>query len=84
MQVSQEITIQVTPQVAQAYQLATEKEKQRLSAYSYAVPLGNASLFFDQEVKEDIDFLGRIMDEISDKAVSRGLTPEILADILND
>jgi hypothetical protein len=76
MQVSQEITIQVTPQVAQAYQLATEKEKQRLSAI--------ASLFFDQEVKEDIDFLGRIMDEISDKAVARGLTPEILADILND
>lgn len=76
MQVSQEITIQVTPQVAKAYQLATEKEKQRLSAI--------ASLFFDQEVKEDIDFLGRIMDEISDKAVARGLTPEILADILND
>jgi hypothetical protein len=76
MQVSQEITIQVTPQVAQAYQLATEKEKQRLSAI--------ASLFFDEEAKEDIDFLGRIMDEISDKAVARGLTPEILADILND
>ncbi|WP_330203389.1 hypothetical protein [Cyanobacterium sp. Dongsha4] len=76
MLVSEEITIQVTPQVAKAYQLATEKEKQRLSAI--------ASLFFDEEAKEDIDFLGRIMDEISDRAVARGLTPEILADILND
>ncbi|MBL1208880.1 hypothetical protein [Geminocystis sp. GBBB08] len=84
MPISDEITIQVTPQVAKAYQSATEKEKQRLSAYSFAVPSGNASLFFDEEVKDEIDFLGKIMDEISDRAISRGLTPEILADILND
>jgi hypothetical protein len=44
----------------------------------------SVSVFFDEEVKEEIDFLGRIMDEISDRAVARGLTPEILADILND
>lgn len=76
MLISDEITIQVTPQVAKAYQSATEKEKQRLSAM--------ASLFFDEEVKDEIDFLGKIMDEISDQAIARGLTPEILADILND
>jgi len=76
MQISEKITIQVTPQIAKAYQSATEKEKQHLSAI--------ASLFFDEDVKEDIDFFGKIMDEISDSAISRGLTPEILAEILND
>jgi hypothetical protein len=45
MQVGEEITIQVTPQVAKAYQLATEKEKQRLSAYSFALPSDNAYFF---------------------------------------
>ena len=76
MPINDEITIQVTPKVAKAYQSATEKEKQRLSAI--------ASLFFDEDVKDEIDFLGKIMDEISDRAISRGLTPEILANILND
>ncbi len=76
MYTTKEIKISVTPQVAKAYQLATEKEKQHLSVI--------ASLFFDEDVKNEIDFLGKIMDEISDRAISRGLTPEILADILND
>ena len=76
MTISDKITIKVTPQVAQAYNLASTQEKQRLSAI--------ASLCFDENVKDEIDFLGKIMDEISDRAVSRGLTPEILADILDD
>lgn len=76
MLISDKITIQVTPQVAKAYQSATEKEKQRLSSIE--------SPYFDEEVKDEIDFLGKIMDEISDRAIARGLTPEILADILND
>jgi hypothetical protein len=32
----------------------------------------------------DEDFLGKMMDAISDRAIARGLTPEILESILND
>ncbi len=76
MQIREEITIQVSPKVAQAYQKATESQKQFLATI--------VSLFLGQEVSEDVDFLGELMDEISDRAVSRGLTPEILSSILNE
>ncbi len=76
MLISEEITIKVSPQVAVAYQQATEREKQYLEAI--------ANLLFDKNRKNEIDFLGKIMDEISDRAIKRGLTPEILAAILNE
>ena len=76
MQISEEITLKVSSQVAQAYQQATESEKQCLSAL--------VSLFFEQDIKGEVDFLGKLMDKISDRAVSRGLTPEILESILNE
>ena len=80
MTISDEITIKVTPQVAQAYNLASTQEKQRFSAITEC-RCAIASFCFDENVKDEIDFLGKIMDEISDRAVSRGLTPEILANI---
>lgn len=76
MQTSEEITIKVSPKVAQAYQKATENEKQSLATL--------VSLFLEQDINEEVDFLGKLMDEISDRAVSRGLTPEILETILNE
>jgi hypothetical protein len=76
MQISEEITIKVSPKVAQAYQKATEREKQCLETI--------VTLFFAEGFNNEIDFLGKILDEISDKAVSRGLTPEILNSILNE
>jgi hypothetical protein len=42
------------------------------------------SLFLGENVNEEVDFLGKLMDEISERAVSRGLTPEILEAILNE
>ncbi len=75
MQISEEITIKVSPKVAQAYQKATERKKQSLAAL--------VSLFLREDLNEEVDFLGKLMDEISDRAVSRGLTPEILETILN-
>ncbi|MFM5891969.1 MAG: hypothetical protein ACKPFD_12060 [Dolichospermum sp.] len=42
------------------------------------------SLFLREDLNEEVDFLGKLMDEISDRAVSRGLTPEILETILNE
>jgi hypothetical protein len=76
MQISEEITIKVSPKVAQAYQKATESEKQSLATL--------VSLFLGENVNEEVDFLGKLMDEISDRAVSRGLTPQILEAILNE
>ncbi|MBE9056551.1 hypothetical protein [Sphaerospermopsis sp. LEGE 08334] len=76
MQISEEITIKVSPNVAQAYQKATERKKQSLVTL--------VSLFLREDLNEEVDFLGKLMDEISDKAVSRGLTPEILETILNE
>ncbi|MDJ0597511.1 MAG: hypothetical protein QNJ37_01505 [Crocosphaera sp.] len=76
MQISEEITIKVSSKVAQAYQKATEREKQSLATL--------VSLFLEQNINEELDFLGQLMDEISDRAVSRGLTPEILQTILNE
>ena len=76
MQNSKEITFKVSGKVAQAYQEATEKEKEYMNTL--------VSLFLEQEMKEEIDSLGTLMDEISEKAVSRGLTPEILESILNE
>ena len=76
MQNSKEITLKVSGKVAQAYQEATEKEKEYMNTL--------VNLFLEQEMKEEIDSLGTLMDEISKKAVSRGLTPEILESILNE
>ena len=76
MQISEEITTKVSPNVAQAYQKATERKKQSLVTL--------VSLFLQEDLNQEVDFLGKLMDEISDRAVSRGLTPEILETILNE
>ena len=78
MQISEEITIKVNPNVAQAYHKATERKKQSLAKL--------VSFFLEENtnIHEKVDFLGKLMDEISDRAVSRGLTPEILETILNE
>lgn len=76
MKFNNEITITVTPEVAQAYQKATDKQKQFLQTLIV--------FFFNEDVTREMDFLGKIMDEISDRAVARGLTPEILEAILNE
>jgi hypothetical protein len=74
MQISEEITIKVSPNVAQAYQKATEHKKQSLATL--------VSVFFREDENKKVDFLGKLMDKISDRAVARGLTPEILETIL--
>jgi hypothetical protein len=76
MQISEEITIKVSPKVAQVYQKATERKQQSLVRL--------VSLFLREDLNEEVDLLGKLMDEISDRAVSMGLTPEILETILNE
>ncbi|NJL82122.1 MAG: hypothetical protein HC890_02520 [Chloroflexaceae bacterium] len=76
METSQKIVLKVSPRVAQAYQQATDSEKQSFTEL--------VSLFFERDPEGETDFLGKLMDEISDRAVKRGLTPEILESILNE
>jgi hypothetical protein len=42
------------------------------------------SLLLHRPVDRDVDLLRELMDEISDRAKERGLTPEILESILNE
>ena len=76
IQSSEEITVKVSSKATQAYQQATAKQKENFNTL--------VSLFLEQEITEDIDSLGTLMDKISERAASRGLTPEILESILNE
>ncbi|MFK0735611.1 MAG: hypothetical protein ACFKPT_05095 [Gloeotrichia echinulata GP01] len=75
----EEITIKVPSSVAEAYRNATEEERSQIEA-RIAVLL-KSSMTCRQEA---IAKLRQTMDEIGRRAVERGLTPEILASILND
>lgn len=71
----QEITIEVSPEVAEAYPSASPQERQKIQAI--------ISILLQKQVDQDVAFLRELMDEISDRAKARGLTPEILESILN-
>jgi len=72
----QEITIEVSPEVAEAYQSASPQERKKIQAI--------VSILLQKQVDKDVAFLRELMDEISDRARARGLTPEILESILNE
>jgi predicted HicB family RNase H-like nuclease len=59
MQISEEITIRVSPNIAQAYQKATEQKKASLSTL-ISIFLTEESL--TEESQEEVDFLGKLMD----------------------
>jgi hypothetical protein len=72
----QTITLEVSPEIAKAYQFASLEERQQIQQI--------VTLLLNRKNENDLDFLRKIMDEISDRATKRGLTPEILESILND
>ena len=72
----QTITLEVTSEIAEAYQFASLEERQQIQEI--------VSLLLKKEKENDIDFLRKIMDEISDRATARGLTPEILESTINE
>ncbi|MEI2581118.1 hypothetical protein [Scytonema sp. PRP1] len=76
METMQEITIEVSPEVAEAYQSASPQERKKIQAI--------VSILLQKQVDKDVAFLRELMDEISDRAKARGLTPEILESILNE
>ena len=64
------ITVEVPFEIVEAYKIASPKEKQQIQ---YLV-----TLLLKREDENELEFLRKIMDEISDRAIARGLTPEIL------
>jgi hypothetical protein len=75
----QEITIKVPAEIAQLYLKSSETQKQEMiTKMSFFLKPINTN-------KQDaIDKLRQTMTEIGNKAIARGLTPEILAEILNE
>lgn len=70
-----EITIEVSQEVAAAYQSASLQERKKIQSI--------VTILLQNPVDRDLALLRELMDEISDRAKSRGLTPEILESILN-
>jgi len=68
------ITIKVDQEVAQLYQEADLNKQEKLNNL--------IKLFFKPELAQKS--LSQVMKEIADQAEKRGLTPEILAEILNE
>jgi hypothetical protein len=68
------ITIKVDQEVAKAYRESDGKKQEQISAI--------IKLFLQPEFTNKS--LSDLMANIADKAQKRGLTPEILEDILND
>jgi len=75
MSAMQTIQIQVTPEAAKAFRNASESERKKLEL------LLNLRLL---EVARARKPLEEVMREISRSAKQRGLTPEILDDLLKD
>lgn len=72
----EEITIQIDSDAAQAYQSASLEEKRKIQLL--------ISNWLKEIIAKDKSSLTQFMNEISDKAQERGLTPEILKAILNE
>jgi hypothetical protein len=68
------ITIQVDNEVAKLYQSAKIEEQKKVSNL--------IKLFFQPELAKKS--LSQVMAEIADQAEKKGLTPEILEEILNE
>jgi hypothetical protein len=72
---TQEITIRVDPEAASAYLAASDEERRKLDLL--------LSLRL-QDVTRTGESLDEVVRDVSAKAQSRGLTPEILESILHD
>ncbi|MBI1297100.1 hypothetical protein GC175_19300 [bacterium] len=72
---TQEITIRVTTEAARVYQTASEQDRRKLDL------LLSLQLM---ETSQPAHSLRQLMEEASEEAQARGLTPEILAEILDE
>jgi hypothetical protein len=72
---TEQITIQVDAEAARAFKSASEEDRRKLEAL-LSIRLS--------EMTQTRESLKAIMDEISQKAEERGLTPEILKAMLDE
>ena len=70
------IQIPLAPDLKQVYDHASREDQQKLQTL--------VSLWLRDISSSKTESLGHLMDDISDKALQRGLTPEILESILDD
>lgn len=70
----EKITIEVDNEIAKAYRESDLNKQEKVNTI--------IKLFFQPEFADKS--LSEVMENIADKAEKRGLTPEILEDILND
>ena len=68
------LTIQLDPDVAKAYRAAPPEDQKKIRAL--------LSLWLRDLAKAESSDLGKLMDEVSRKAKSQGLTAEILESLL--
>jgi predicted restriction endonuclease len=71
-----EITIQIDSEAAKAYKSASPDERKKIQFL--------ISIWLKEVTSKDKSSLKQIMDDISEKAQARGLTPEILETILSE
>jgi hypothetical protein len=79
MSVIQEITIAVPSDIAEAYSRATDSQRQQIALKIGVLLTGTMS---EKEIA--VDRIKQRMDDISREATANGMTPEILASILNE
>lgn len=70
------LEIPVETEIAQIYAAASENDRRKLAVM--------VQLWLRELASPTSDVLGDIMDRISATAQARGLTPDILAELLND
>jgi hypothetical protein len=70
------ITLKVDSEAARAFKLASAEEREKLQAL--------LSILLREYAKTDVGSLKETMNQISEKAQSRGMTPEILESILEE
>jgi biopolymer transport protein ExbD len=79
MSAIKEITVKVPSDVAEAYNRATESQRQQI-----AVSIGTILTLSMGDKEEKITLLKQKMNDISAEAAANGLTAEILESILNE
>lgn len=80
MATTEEITIKVPSEIAEAYRQATKEEQEEIQL-KFASIMQLKLLNFRQDA---VQRLRNMMDEVSKEAQTQGLTPEILDSILQD
>jgi serine protease inhibitor len=70
----QEISISVSSEAAIAYESASQEKRKQIQEI--------VNLLLQKQAEDQLSGLREIMDELSSRAIARGLTPEILESIL--